>query len=301
MKVAPRPQHHLASASLSRARGRRAGAAGQRGPLVVRNPPLPPLPAEAAPPAPKTIYLTYKEADAIPPAIVKQLTDLNPGWRVELFGDMECLTYLEGHWFPEHLAHFRSIPAGPIRADFWRACIMYTHGGCYLDVDTVLQEPIESFVLPEVDVCTSGSATAAWRGRPDYRRLNPAIIIARPRTRIMARTVGRLLACSRVPYDYWGWSITYGMMAAVCQEAGRLLPTNTEGVYVTKQGEKLQLLSESQEGDDIRARHTSWKGRRVMLNHNVAIYDNQAHAFRSENVRDRKAGLPARGEPPASG
>ncbi len=305
MRKPPRPQHRLwgRSSSVPAAAAAAARSSHQArartDPFVVRNPYFPPLPAWAAAPLPRTVYLTYREASEIPKSVVRNIARLNPGWRVRLFGDLECLAYLEEHWPPEHAAHFRAIPDGPIRADFWRACIMYTHGGCYLDVDTIPKVPIDSLWEKGTDVCTSGSIGPELAADPMRHQWNPAILIARPRTHVMARTVGRLLASSNMPYMYWKGSITYALMAAASQESGRTMPSNTEGMYVTKAGEKIQLMSEVQHGQDETSRHTSWRGTPVMINHNGAIYDNETHTFRQAGGRPRRippsyAGKPGR-------
>lgn len=277
MPSSRRPAHNLWSHHSRRKTTRIL--ARRTSPFVVRNPHYPPLPAWSAAPLPRTIYLTYKDAQLIPDSVVKNIADLNPDWRIQLFGDLECIAYLETHWPVEHVKHFKSIPDGPIRADFWRACIMYTHGGCYLDADTVLRVPLDSLLSPAADVHTAGSVVPERLHDRKRHQWNPAIIIARPRTRIMARTVGRLLACSHMPYDYWRGSITYAMMEAASAEAGSALPSNREGVYTTQAGESLRLLREVQDGDAVSRSVMSGKIL-VMQNHNEDVYDNEKHEFK---------------------
>ena len=275
-----RPSHQLWS--YSKGNPAPARVLAQPSPFVVRNPYYPPLPGWAAAPVPRTIYLTYKEADLIPTSVIQNITRWNPDWRIRLFGDLECIAYLEEHWPPEHVKHFRSIPDGPIRADFWRACMMYTHGGCYLDVDTVLETPIDSLLAEGVDVYTAGSVVPERIGDGTRHQWNPAIIIARPRTHVMARTVGRLLTCSNFPYNYWRGSITFALMAAASHECGRRLPSNREGVYRTKAGERVRLMREVQEDDDEWGRYIVCDGTRVMRNHNTALYDSRRHRFKPD-------------------
>jgi hypothetical protein len=262
---------------------RRALARRERDELIVRAPRFPPLPHSAAVDRPKVIYLTCQEATDIPESVIASLRKLNPGYDVQTFGDLECLQYLEEYWFPEHIRFFHSIPDGPIRADFWRACIMYTHGGCYIDADARMTRAIETFVLEEADVCTSGSHMTS----DSHRQLNPMLIVARPRTRLMARCVGHMLATAKQAYSYWRSSITHALVRTVDDEMAKEVPTNTEGVYVTEEGEKLQLLVESEPSDSASieerraSRVTTWRGKVVAKNHDVALYDNDAHAFRS--------------------
>ena len=40
---------------------------------------------------------------------------------------------------------FESYPLGVMKADFWRYCVLYVHGGIYLDLDTKLVQPIQNW------------------------------------------------------------------------------------------------------------------------------------------------------------
>ena len=129
-------------------------------------------------------------------------------------------------------------------------------------------------------MCTAGSVAPELVNDSRRQQWNPAIIVARPRTRVMARTVGRLLACSNMPYSYWGGSITYALAAAASRECGRHLPSNTEGVYTTKTGERVKLMREVQDDEDLSGRYIMSNETRVMRNHNTAIYDSRRHRFK---------------------
>ena len=256
-----RPQHRLGGQGLQRARRaprqRRASPSQSR--FIVKNPRFPPLEASAADPMRRAIYLVGRERLDISGAVIAELETLNPGWRVEAFGDVECRRYLEEYWFVEHMELFNTIPDDNARIAFWAACMMYTHGGCYLHASVVLKKPLEEFIQAGTDVCTLGSIALS---APRY---NPVLIAARPRTKLMARTVGRLLAAAGTPFNHSGWFMASALMAAAVQEADRPLPSNQAGIYTTKLGERLQVLEEAERPSDRYPRKARWKGKRVLL------------------------------------
>ena len=257
---------------------------------LVKPPAHPPLPRDEYTSIPQTIYLTYRAAHLVPEKVIERLKTLNPGFHVEVYGDIECLKYLQQYWSPDHVAFFKSIPHGPIRADFWRACIMYTHGGYYLDVDALPLVPFSRFVLPDIDVCTSGSFRTGEKSSSStpVRQLNPMFIAARPRTRMMARAAGHMIVASRYGYSYWGTSLTFSLLRSIDDEMNMKIPSNTEGMYTSTEGEVLQLLTEhANTASETFEEHldslvTMWGDTVVIKNHDGDSYDSTQHRFWSK-------------------
>jgi len=83
----------------------------------------------------KTIYMTYKKS--IPNKIADRWKHLNPSYAIELSLDTDCIHFLRTY-FNDYVANlFISIPEGMYKADLWRLCKLYVHGGVYADVDLV--------------------------------------------------------------------------------------------------------------------------------------------------------------------
>ena len=56
-------------------------------------------------------------------------------WRFVVHDDLDARKFIE-FWFPSYvLAAYLKIRHGMSRADFWRVCVMYVHGGVYADAD----------------------------------------------------------------------------------------------------------------------------------------------------------------------
>jgi len=83
---------------------------------------------------PKKIYLTWKNND-LPSKVLSTWQLLNPDYQIELFTDQDCVQFLKTHFNQDYANYFNEIPYGPIKADWWRLCILYLWGGVYVDVD----------------------------------------------------------------------------------------------------------------------------------------------------------------------
>jgi mannosyltransferase OCH1-like enzyme len=214
---------------------------------------------------PLKIFVTYKSIESIPPDVIQNISRQAPGTVVKVFGDNECYDFLKNYYSVEYADFFISIPDGPIRADFWRACIIFKFGGIYMDIDTVLLVPLCDFLMQEVDMCTSGSRDGC---------VNPIILFARsPGSMVLRKCIDSMFAMKDKPYSYWSYSICWHLWS-VLKNMG-LQYNNMDGVYTLNDGTTLQLLKENDWTVRTEA-STSWQGRKVLRNHSH-IYEN--HTF----------------------
>jgi len=83
----------------------------------------------------KTIYMTYKKN--VPDFVFSRWKSLNEDYAIEFSLDEDCVSFIEKH-FNKHIADlFKKIPIGMYKADLWRLCKLYIHGGVYADVDLI--------------------------------------------------------------------------------------------------------------------------------------------------------------------
>ena len=83
----------------------------------------------------KTIYMTYKKD--VPEIVFNRWKELNPEYTIDFSLDEDCICFLREN-FCEYFAElFKTIPEGMYKADLWRICKLYIHGGVYADVDLV--------------------------------------------------------------------------------------------------------------------------------------------------------------------
>lgn len=235
-----------------------------------------PVPLKGSLAYPRTLFLTYKTAGEVPLAILQRLVELHPDFEIRVYGDVECEAFLQRHWSTKHAQYFRKIPAGPIKSDFWRACVLYTFGGAYIDVDVRLARPLTDFVHADVHLCTSASIVPG--------RVNPIICVARPQSPILRRCVELMLSMYDKPFDYWRASICPALCQAIREHVPAMPPNaNRESaIYRTSAGHKLQMLRE-EPWTNYRLARTTWMGKTVCMNHNPDEYDTDKHAVRKKS------------------
>ena len=83
----------------------------------------------------KTIYMTYHSE--LPSFVTSRWLDLNPDYRIDFSMDTDCISFLQTTFGRNIAELFKYIPRGMYKADLWRLCKLYIHGGVYADIDLV--------------------------------------------------------------------------------------------------------------------------------------------------------------------
>lgn len=82
-----------------------------------------------------TIYMTYH---SLPPELViRSWLALNPRANIDFSVDADCIAFLAKEFNPNIAELFKYIWRGMYKADLWRLCKLYIHGGVYADIDLV--------------------------------------------------------------------------------------------------------------------------------------------------------------------
>lgn len=85
---------------------------------------------------PKQIFQTW-HSKSLPPkmeACIQRVKVMNPDFQHFLFDDTECLEFIQKFFGPSVSAAYQSLKPGAYKADLWRYCVLYVHGGFYMDV-----------------------------------------------------------------------------------------------------------------------------------------------------------------------
>jgi mannosyltransferase OCH1-like enzyme len=94
------------------------------------------LPESNLPTIPLNIFQTW-HSKVMPPhmnACVESLKRDNPEFKHHLFDDNDCREFIRDKFPPEVLHAYNSLYPGAYKADLWRYCVLYIHGGIYLDI-----------------------------------------------------------------------------------------------------------------------------------------------------------------------
>ena len=85
---------------------------------------------------PKKLFLTWHTLD-FPPKMkenIERLINDNPDFKVHLFDDNMCREFIKTYYPPEVLRAFDVLIPGAYKSDLWRYCVLYIHGGIYMDI-----------------------------------------------------------------------------------------------------------------------------------------------------------------------
>ena len=122
----------------------------------------------------KDIYLCYKDLEYLEKVCLPAWSKLNDKYCLHLYDNKMCEEFINAEFGSLHRDVFNFIPSGPIKADFWRLCILYKKGGFYSDGDVEPLVSIDDFFDDKADFIT---CVARW---PKVKRFfNPVFIGAK--------------------------------------------------------------------------------------------------------------------------
>jgi mannosyltransferase OCH1-like enzyme len=98
---------------------------------------------------PLKIFQTWGTKNLLPKMreCVDELITNNPEFEYYLFDDVDCDNFIEQHFNLDVLLAYRKLIPGAFKADLWRYCVLYVHGGIYLDIK---YKPFKGFRLIEL-------------------------------------------------------------------------------------------------------------------------------------------------------
>jgi hypothetical protein len=218
---------------------------------------------------PKTIYFCNKTLDKME-QYSNNWKRLNPEYEIKLYDNEMCEKFLLEEYGELHRDIFNFLQDGPIKADFWRICILYTYGGVYSDIDNQPFIPIDNFIEKDVDFVTCSSY---WQEM--QINFNPNFIISNKGNIILKKCIVWYMYHYKIkkPYSYWGWSIM-----KVFSDMLHLKNYNkNDGIYYLD-NMKIQILKECP-GDHHYDAHNVYKNQRIFNNRYIS-WDFNSHSFK---------------------
>jgi mannosyltransferase OCH1-like enzyme len=73
---------------------------------------------------------------------IEKIKIANPEFEHKLFDDTDCRNFIINNFNDNVLYAYDNLIPGAFKADLWRYCVLYIHGGIYLDVK---YEPVNNF------------------------------------------------------------------------------------------------------------------------------------------------------------
>lgn len=223
---------------------------------------------------PKIIYMCDKTLEYIS-EYSKNWEKLNPEYKIKLYDDKMCIKFLEKSYGNEYVDIFNYIQDGPIKADFWRLCILYRNGGIYTDADNEPIVSIDSFLEKDIDLLTC----SAYMKNMTF---NPNLIIVKRRHPIIKFCIlWYLNKYKKKTYSYWSWSIME------CFKEVLKIPNydKKDGMYnfiLNDVDYKIQILKECP-GNNHYDAHNLYKNKRI-FNNRYKDWCAETHSFLKPNI-----------------
>jgi mannosyltransferase OCH1-like enzyme len=223
---------------------------------------------------PKIIYMCYKNLEDIQKYSVNWKT-LNPDYDIKLFDNERCEKFLLEEYSQLHCDIFKYIKDGPIKADFWRVCVIYKYGGLYVDADIEPLVPLDEFIEKDSDFVTCVTDCNNINKSPC--ELNPHFIMSKNNNEILKKCIDKYISFfnEKKEYGYWEWSI--------CGIMRNILNLDSYKEICVMDGQKCQFLQEyafSWKINKISQHYCKYKKLKV-LNNRYLNYTN--HSFNKNN------------------
>jgi mannosyltransferase OCH1-like enzyme len=222
---------------------------------------------------PKIIHLCYKTKN-IPDYIIPNWKKLNPDYDIILYDNDDCRKFLLDNFEQKAVDIFNYIKDGPIKADFFRVCVLYKVGGVYSDIDCKLLVPIDNFLEKDVTFLTCTSAN-------NINEINSQFIICPKEHFILKACIDKYYEIydNKINYSYWGWSIVFIMARIIAKIFKKYI--NDEGIFYDNHNNKYQFIKEYYPNNFIYSSdvYCSYKNIKI-LNNRYNSYDSINHIFK---------------------
>ena len=120
------------------------------------------------------------------------LGDHAAGYERTVADDAACEAFIAEH-FPRAVGAYRALK-GAHKADLWRYCVLYVHGGVYLDIKTVLHQPLDVLFPSRNDKLTWFAVVCNNTKCGNHTHIYNGILASPPENPIFLRLIDYVIA-----------------------------------------------------------------------------------------------------------
>jgi len=230
---------------------------------------------------PKIIYMCHKELKYIA-YYSENWKKLNPEYEIKLYDDNLCKVFLLNKFGQLFVDIFNFIKDGPIKADFWRCCILYKYGGFYVDADIDPLVPIDSFLENNIDFISCISKNF------NDLNFNPHFIGCYKNNKILKDCINYYINFyfENKMYIYWDWSIVKCFQEIMTRN--KIIINKIEDIILNNDNLKFQFFVEeipSKQNYNLNDYYCTYKNIIIFYNR-YKTYDADKHIF--SNISNTK-------------
>lgn len=150
-----------------------------------------------------------------------QLKKENPQFEYFLYDDADCLRFIQEHFEEDVVNAFNRLVPGAYKADLWRYCVLYIHGGIYLDIKMRCVGDFRLIELTKQEHYVLDRPTSGFL--PNQIGLYNAVMIQRPKNPLMMDCIAQIVR--NVATLEYGFSCLYptgpGLLGELYQKKKR--------------------------------------------------------------------------------
>jgi len=155
---------------------------------------------------PKKLFQTWHTRE-LPPSMINAVNKIktdNPELEYYLFDEDDCLQFIKHHFTDDVVNAFIKLVPGAYKADLWRYCVIYIHGGVYLDIK---YQCIDGFKLIDIMDKERFVLERPNHWKPESYGIYNALIIAKPKNPIFLDCIKRIVKNTQT--NYFGFNELY--------------------------------------------------------------------------------------------
>jgi len=164
------------------------------------------------PSSPKTSVVPMKlfqtwHSKELPPKMRETIETIqrnNPELEYFLFDNNDCVNFIKAHFSDDVVDAYNRLLPGAYKADLWRYCVMYVHGGVYLDVK---YQCIDGFKFIDIMDREHFVLERPYFWKPGTYGIYNALIIAKPGNPLFMDAIQNIVRNAQV--GYYGFNSLY--------------------------------------------------------------------------------------------
>ena len=152
-----------------------------------------PMPSYRESTIPLNLFQTW-HTNELPPGMyecVQALKEANPEFTHHFFNDDMCREFIKVHFDDNVLHTYDKLKPGAYKADLWRYCVLYVHGGIYLDIKYRCVAPFKLIEL------TTKEHFVRDRDYGDNPGVYQAMLVCYPKNPILLQCIHKIVEYTR--------------------------------------------------------------------------------------------------------
>jgi mannosyltransferase OCH1-like enzyme len=167
-------------------------------------------PSQSKPPViPMKLFQTWHTKD-LPPKMqenVQQIKKQNPELEYFLYDDADCIDFIKKYFPDEVVNAYNTLLPGAYKADLWRYCVMYIHGGVYIDIK---YHCVDGFKFIDIMDREHFVLDRPNHWKPGTHGIYNALIISKPGNPLFINCIQSIVRNTQTNYYGFNWSYPTG-------------------------------------------------------------------------------------------